>query len=192
MAENIPYEIIASPFEVYITTHGDSFPGLTATPGGNWARLGRNGIRNQAEGGVTIAHEQVLVYHRVEGNTGPVKATRTSEDQRISFTLNDLRGNTYKLGLGGDAVEATGTTRSIGLSRGLGVREMKMLIRGVSPASATGNCQYKVPRVIQSGNPAPVFSKGEMAGLAFEFMTLDDQSSADTGSRFGDFEYEEA
>ena len=82
MSENSPLEIICAPYEVYITTETGSvvFPDTEDTPPSPWVKLGTNGNRNQAEGGVTISHEQVLVYHRTEGNSGPVKATRTSQD----------------------------------------------------------------------------------------------------------------
>ena len=187
MAEQSPLEIICAPCEVFITTESGSvvFPDTEDTPPSPWVKMGTNGSRSIAEGGVTGTHEQVLVYHRVEGSTGPVKATRTSEDLRVSFTLLDLTAGVYTHGLAGDAVTMSGTTRSIPLSRNFTVRECKLLIRGASPQASVASAQYQIPRAVQNGNVTPVYSKGAPAALAFEFLALEDPSSSTTGERFG-------
>ena len=45
--------------------------------------------------------------------------------------------------------------------------------------------QYCVPRCFQSGAPAPVFRKGEPAGLALQFEVLEDLSAINEEERFG-------
>ncbi len=183
-----PVEIICSPYEVYITTGTDAFPELATTPSGGWVKLGTNGKNNQGEGGVTVENTQTLNYVRVEGRTGPAKAYRTEEDQKVSFTLLDMSLAQYKHTLSGDIPTASGTTADyIGLSRSENVREMKLLVRGPSPAHENRNAQFEIPRAVQSGAPSAAFSKGAPTGLNFEFTTLEDLSAATTGERFGRF-----
>lgn len=188
MANNAPFEIIAAPFDVYITTGGDAKPINTATPSGGWVKIGTSGKKNYAEGGVTVEHGQTIVPIHVEGYTGPVKVIRSQESQLVRFTLLDLHGSQYKHALSGDAPTVTGTSHEIGLTRGLDVREVRLLIRGASPAG-TGNAQYYIPRAVQTGSPSVVLQKGAPAGIEMEFMTLADTAAATTGEEFGTFDY---
>ncbi len=183
-----PVEIICSPYEIYITTGTDAFPDVQIAPSGGWILLGTNGKNNQAEGGVTVENTQTLNYVRVEGRTGPAKAYRTEEDQKVSFTLLDMSLAQYKHALSGNAPTASGTTADyIGLSRSEFVREVKLLVRGPSPAHENRNAQFEIPRAVQSGAPSVALSKGAPTGLAFEFTSLEDLSTATTGERFGRF-----
>jgi len=55
---------------------------------------------------------------------------------------------------------------------------------GLSPSGAF-NIQLYSPRVYQSGDLAPVFSKGDEAGFAAIFMALEYQAAATAEQRFG-------
>jgi hypothetical protein len=77
--------------------------------------------------------------------------------------------------------------KTLGLSRGLDVPQRALLVRGAS-ASPYGEgwiSQYEVPVVVQIGEPEVVFTKGEPAMLALEFVALEDPDAASDDERFG-------
>ena len=187
---NTPYEIIVSPYEVYITTvTSPTWPGPADTPGtGEWVLMGTNGKNNMVEGGVTVEHGQTLVPVRVEGRTGPVKLVRTEDNQVVRFSLMDLSRNHFKWALSGDDPDTISSTEhEVGLSRAEAVREVALLIKGPSPAANNKNAQYEIPRAVQSGAPRIQFAKGTPSSVNFEFVTLEDLNAAVTGERFGRF-----
>lgn len=186
-AENI----IIAPFEVYLAPVGETFPEIQATPGGNWATLGTNGIKDYSEDGVTVNHEQTLSQHRTLGSTGPVKVVRTEESLLVSFTLEDLTLEEYAKILNGQSVTDvaadadTGGYRHIPLRQGRSVNTYAMLIRGVSPYGSSYNAQYEIAQAFQSANPSPVFNKSDAAGLECEWTALEDPTQASEEDRFG-------
>ena len=183
---NVPYEVISSPFKVYITTGADAFTGILSTPSGGWTKLGTNGTRNQAVGGVTIQHSQTFNKIRTEGHTGPVKAVRTEEELMIRLTLLDLSKEVYSAVINGDTPAAQGTTgHDVSLSHGESTRELKLMVRGASPAANNRVAQFEVPRAYISSSPSVQFSKSVPAGIEFEFTALDDMTALATGNRFG-------
>jgi hypothetical protein len=125
------------------------------------------------------------------GSTGPKKVTRTSENLRIALVLNDLTPEQYAKALNDVAVvpiaAGSGTPghKDITLRQGFDVSVFALLCRGRSPYGDNWNMQYQVPIVYQSANPAPVFNKGDAAGLAFEFTAIEDPSAATEAERFG-------
>ena len=194
MAEQ-PFEIIAAPFTVWIAPVGEAFPAIEDAPAGNWTKVGTNGDVNYTEDGVTVSHPQTVETFRPLGRTGPVKAFRTEEELRIAFTLADISLEQYAHALNQNAVTdvapgAAAGYRKIGLSRGRQVAQRALLIRGnESPygegAAGDWNLQYEVPVAFQGGEPEPVYVKGEPAGLALEWMALDDPNAASDDERFG-------
>ena len=185
-----PFEIVMSPFEVWLSA-SEAWPDLDETPSGAWAKLGTNGKYNLAEDGVTVAHEQSISTHRTLGSTGPVKAARTEEDLRISLILEDMTAEEYGKVLNNvtavDVPAESGVPghREITLRQGPDVSEFKMLIKGPSAYGDAWAAQYQIPRVIQFGNPSPVFNKGDAVGLACEFLALEDPDAATEAERFG-------
>lgn len=185
-----PYEIIAAPFAVYLAPVGEAFPAIDEAPAGNWELLGTS-TRHYNEEGVTVAHEQEIEVFRGLGSTGPVKAFRTSEGLMVRFTLHDMKLEEYAKALNGAAVATTaagsGTAgiKELNLYRGLDVALYAMLVRGPGPEGDGWPAQYQVPVCFQSGNPEPVFSKGEPAGLAIEMTALEDPDAATEAERFG-------
>lgn len=191
---NQPFEIIVAPFDVYVAPAGEAAPDLADAPAGNWALLGTNGKRNYSEDGVTVRHNQSLTEIRVAGTTGPVKAVRTEEGLVISLTLFDLTPAQYAKALNDATVSNTGAgvgtagKNEFNLLQGTAVNELALLVRGdVSPEGDNFKSQYWIPRAVQSGSPEPVFQKGEPAGLALEFMAIEDANDG-----FGTFEAQDA
>jgi len=197
MAE--PFEILATPFEVWLAPVGEPFPDLDdldleESPGGNWELLGVNGADNQGDEGVAVEHQQTLAIFRGGKSTAPLKAWRTEEGLRIGFVLHDVTLETYGKALNDalvtDTVQ-TGSTvgfREINLHQGTQVAVFALLARGENSPYGDGFlAQYQVPKVYQNANPAPVFRKGVPAGLAFEFMALADLTAATEEERFGQF-----
>jgi hypothetical protein len=186
-----PYEIIGSPFSVYVAPSGTAFPVLGVAPGVAWTLLGINGTRSQDEDGVTITHGQTVNDVRAAGSTGPIKALRSEEELTIAFSLMDLTLETYAMVLNGATVTtvapgvSTIGTKKIGLSRGFTVKEFAMLVRGPSPYNEAFPAQFEVPRVYESASAAPQFTKGQPAVLACEFRALEDLAAATEQERFG-------
>lgn len=186
-----PFEIIGAPFTIWMAPVGTAFPLIDGAPATPWVLIGTNGIRNQADTGVTVSHTQKIDQARPGGTTGPVKAWRSEEDFMISYSLWDLTLEQYLYALNGIAptttAAATGTAgfKKTGLSRGVEITQYALLARGESPYIASANAQYEVPRCYQSASPKTVFAKGKPAALDFEWTALEDLTATDDAERFG-------
>lgn len=187
-----PYEIIAAPFTAHWAATGTAFPAIDAAPGASWTKIGSSGDQDYAEDGVTVAHSQTVETFRGLGGTGPRKAFRTQEMLSLRFTLHDLLLEQYNVALNSNAVTTTaagaGTAgfKSVQLYRGVTVQTIALLLRAdVSPEGDGWKMQYQVPVCFQNGSPEPVWAKGAPAGLALEFMALEDPNAASPGDRFG-------
>lgn len=186
-----PLEILAAPFTIWLAPVGEAFPNVDTAPAVNWAKLGTNGDINYDEDGVTVTHEQTIETWRGLGSTGPVKSWRTEEELLIAFTLVDISAAQYAKVLNDATVTATAAgvgvpgTDEFGLTQGAEVAQFALLARGASPGQATGSAQYEVPKVFQNANPEPVYQKGEPAGLACEWVALEDIAAASRSERFG-------
>ena len=186
-----PYEIIMSPYEVWIAPEGTAFPDVDETPAGLWARLGTNGKSNYSEDGMTITHEQTITAHRTLGSSGPVKAVRTSESLMISLTLEDMTAEQYAKVMNNVPVSlvaagvGTPGNKNITLRQGLNVACFALLVKGPSAYGDNWNSQYQIPRAFQNGSPAPSFNKGDAAGLACEFTALENLDAPTEEERFG-------
>lgn len=185
-----PFEVIIAPFDVYLAPVGEAWPAIDEAPAGNWALLGTNGSSNFAEDGVTVQHTQEFAEWGGLGSTGIQKVVRTQEGLTISLTLIDLSLEQYAKAMNDatvtDTAAGSGTAgyREIALRQGRTVSTFAMLVRGPSPYADSMNMQYQVGRVIQRGNPEVVYSKGEPAGLSFEFFALEDPGQAEEAKRF--------
>lgn len=180
-----PYEIIAAPLEVWLAPVGTPFPELGVAPSDPWQLLGVSGDRNLEQGGLTVTHQQTIEQVRTAGATGPVKAFRTEEGLVIEFTLLDVTLETYAKALNDQIVTNETGTKALKLHRGPNVATHALLARGPSAYGDDLPAQYEVPVVFQNGNPAPVFRKGNPAGLLFSFVALEDPDAATPDERFG-------
>lgn len=193
MAE--PFEIMATPFDVYLAPAGTAKPDidadLTSLP--DWVLLGTRGADEYDEAGITVTHEQTQELYRGLRGTGPVKAFRTSEGLTLGFTLNDLTIESYAKVVNDASVVSAGGTKSVALHQGPQVSTFALL--AISPDGPYGDgapCQYWIPVVQQSGSPAVVHKKGTAAGLALVFMAMENLDAVDDDERFGVFEAADA
>lgn len=189
-------ELITSPFRVYVAAVGSAFPDVAATPDSSvWTLLGEHGERSMGESGVTVTHGQTINEIVTYGSTGPVKAVRTKESLKVKFNLMDLSPEMYSYAIANRTITDTGAQvgtsghKKVQLYKGLDVAEVALLIRGndASTEVAAAEAQFEIPRAYMSGNPAPVFSKGQAAGLELEFTALEDYDAASAADRFGRF-----
>ncbi|MEQ8834272.1 MAG: hypothetical protein RIB67_07480 [Miltoncostaeaceae bacterium] len=188
-----PLEVVGAPYTIYIAAAGTAFPAIDEDPAVDWSLLGTSGTRSMGDGGVTINHEQDISPWTPAGATGPVKAFRTSESLTITGEIADVSLEQYRELLNRNAVETTAPGagaagfRAMGLSRGLVITELSLLVRGegLSPYGLTFNAQYEVPRCYEGGSPSVQFQKGEPAMLAFEFVAMEDLDAASEDERFG-------
>lgn len=186
-----PFEIIVAPFTLYLAPVGTAFPLIDAAPAMAWTKVGTNGALDYDEAGVTVTHKQTLNAIRTLGSTGPRKAVRTDEDFMIGLTLLDMTLEQYAVALNSNAVTTTaagvGTAgfKKVGLSRGLNVATMAVLVRGVSAYDESMNAQFEIPRAYQSASPAPVARKNQPMGLQLEFTALEDPAATNALERFG-------
>lgn len=197
MSSGIPYEIVAAPFWAYVAPVGTAFPDIDEDPSVSWTLIGTSGPLNYDESGVSVKASQKTDVWRALGSTGPRKAFRTEEELKISLKLADVSLEQYSQALNGNTVSTVAAAgpaagyKSIGLSRGLEVRQYALLIRGndVSPygtgTTEDWNMQYEVPRAFQSGDPDVVYTKGKPAELALEWTALEDTAATSDDERFG-------
>ncbi len=184
-----PFEIIVAPFDVYIADVGTSFPlvdgGLSA-----WVQLGTSGSKSFTEDGVVVAHTQTIDYHRSYGDTAPVKATRSSEDCTISFTLMDLTLEHYNR-IWENTLTTTAQSsgvagiKEINIKKGLDVGAVAMIISGPSPYADAMDFQYQIPKVVQSGSPSVTYSKSAPAGISLEYTILSDLTASSASASMG-------
>lgn len=186
--ETDPLEVIAAPFTLYLAAVGTAFPDPADAPNGSWTKIGTSGDRNYNSEGVKVRHEETVEFFKPLGATGPTKAGRTDEMLRISLLLHDLTLEQYAIALNHNTVSETNAMK-VGLSRGRTVTRKALLVRGPSPYDASLNAQYEVPIAVQVASQEVTFSKNiqSPAGLALEFVALEDPDASDDSERFGRF-----
>lgn len=185
-----PYEMITAPGEIWLAPVGESFPDVDEAPGGNWEKLGQNGMYSLNEDGITVSHEQTLETHSSLGSTGALKVTRSEESLTVSATLEDLSLEEYAKVLNDVSVSEGSTgggadTKEIPLRQGKSVSTFALLFRIPSAYGDDWDGQFEIPRCYQSESPSPAFTKDGKAGLAVEFSALEDTDAAADDERFG-------
>lgn len=179
MENDAPFEIIAAPAKIWVAPVGTAFPAIDAVPNSDWMLLGKAGDKNISEDGVTISHPQSVEVIRALGSTGPRKIVRTEEDLMISFTLIDLTLEMYRRLLNDNPItqlEASSSqagSRKLAMQRGRIVSQFALIAEGPSPYGENWNLRYKVPLIVNIGEPEVVFQKGEAAGLLFELQAIE-------------------
>ena len=185
-----PYEIIAAPYTLYLAAVGTAFPDPGEAPAAGFTKIGSSGDLRYNEDGVTISLPQTIEIFRPVGSPRPVKAFRTEEDLMISLVLHDMRQEMMKYLLNGNALTdiaaASGVAghRKLAIAKGGDVTQYAALLRGLSAYDDAMNVDWRVPRVILSGEPEIVGKKGEPAGLLFELQAIEDPDYA--GGVFGE------
>jgi hypothetical protein len=142
---------MGAPHAVYIAAVGSARPALTvATPLSPWVVVGERGERSYSEVGVRVNSPAAYNYFRGNASAAPLKAFRTEEDVEIMITLADMTLESLALAFNKQAadVDEVGITRTLGLSRGLGVSGFALLVRGPSPYMDDGIAQFWIPNVM--------------------------------------------
>lgn len=188
MSGMVPREIVVGPLTAYLAPAVEAEDAINVTPSGNWALLGTNGDENYSEDGITITHSQTLRETYVVGATGPLKVNRQQEQLTVGLTLLDMNIGQYTKVLN-NTTKSTDTSPNIdyiGLRRGPDVTVLSLIAKGLG-LSPSGDLpiQLYIPRVYQSANPSPVFSKGTEAALAVVYNALEHQTAATAEERFG-------
>lgn len=193
MENDAPFEIIAAPAKIWVAPVGTAFPVIDVVPNQDWTLLGKAGDKNISEDGVTISHPQSVEVFRALGSTGPRKITRTEEDFMISFTLLDLTLEMYRRALNDSPITqvaagaAIAGSRKLLLQRGRLVSQFALIAEGPSPYGDNWTLRYKIPILVNVGEPEIVFQKGEPAGLMFELQAIEHETDG-----FGEIEAQDA
>lgn len=193
MENDAPFEIIAAPATIWVAPVGTAFPVIDVVPNQDWTRLGKAGDKNISEDGVTISHPQSVEVFRALGSTGPRKIVRTEEDLMISFTLLDLTMEMYRRLLNGNpitqiaAAAGVGGSKKLSMLQGRLVNQFALIAEGPSSYGENWNLRYKVPIVVNIGEPEIVFQKGEPAGLLFDLQAIEHELDG-----FGEIEAQDA
>lgn len=174
-----PYEIVVGCPTMYVATPGTTFPAIDAVPSGSWFKLGTSGSKNYDTGGVTVNQSQTLGTFTPGGGTAIRKVFRTDEGLTFGFSLVDLTPEQWAKII--DDVSVVTVAQSTGVAgnkafevmRGVQVKTFALLCRGLSPIDDSLASQFEVACCYQSGNPAPVLSKGGPAMLAAEYTALE-------------------
>jgi hypothetical protein len=194
-----PFEVVGAALTVYFAPVGTAKPTVDVDPPlAPWTKVGKSGPLNYDDDGLVIDHQQSFNPWRALGHAGIRKMFRTEEGMMYRLTLVDLTLESYSLALNSNAVTVTpagvGTAgvRKLGLSRGLSVATVALLVRGPSPYMANGIMQWFSPITSQTGSPAPVFQRSDPAGLDLEWTVLVDGGAANDQEYFGVAEAQDA
>lgn len=187
-----PYEIIGAPHSLYIAVAGTARPAISAAPAVDWVLVGTAGNRSYAEEGVRVNSPAAYNYFRGLGSAAPRKAFRAEEDVMIAVTLADLTLESLATAfnkLASDVVE-TGITRKLGLSRGLGVQTVALLVRGPSPYMDDGTAQWWIPTAANVTSIELALRRDNATIYPLEFRAIWYDLAAD-GEEMGVFEAED-
>lgn len=193
MENDAPFEIIAAPATIWVAPVGTSFPAINVVPGSDWVKLGKAGDKNISEDGVTISHPQSVEVFRALGSTGPRKVVRTEEDLMLSFTLLDLTLEMYRRMLNDNPItqisasSGVAGSKKLAIQRGRLVSQFALMAEGPSPYGDGWNLRFKVPIIVNVGEPEIVFQKGEPAGLLFDLQAIEHETDG-----FGEIEAQDA
>lgn len=190
---SIPYEIVGMPADIYIAAANATFPDIDATPNpATWTKLGTNGSLNYTPDGVKAGHPQSFNIFRSLGSAAPRKVFRTEEDGKYGVTVADMTLEQFEEVLGNavtavTSVAGTADLKKIGLSRGLNIATVALLIRiaGGSPYMANGNLQYEIPYAQYTGSPEVAWRRDNPALLEMEWMALVDPNAASDDEQLG-------
>lgn len=193
-----PFEVIGAALFAYVAPPLTARPAIDAAPVGDWTLVGTSGPLNYDEDGVTVEHPQSFNFWRSLAEAGSRKAFRTEEDLKYGLMLVDVTLEQYRLALNGNAVTTTPAdvgvagVKKLGLSRGVTVDTVALLVRGPSPYVENGNAQYWTPIAVQTGSPAPNYKRSDPAMLQLEWTALVNPDAIDESERFGVFEAQTA
>ncbi len=188
-----PYEVMGAPHAVYVAAVGTARPALTvATPLSPWVVVGKKGNRSYSEEGVKVNSPASYNYFRGNASAAPLKAFRSEEDVMVAVTLADMTLESLALAFNKTAsdVDETGITRTLGLSRGLGVSTFALLVRGPSPYMDDGIAQFWIPVACNTSTVELGLRRDNATTYPIEFRALW-YDEATTGEELGVYEAED-
>ncbi len=188
-----PHEVMGAPHAVFIAPVGTTRTALTvATPVGPWVEVGKRGNRSFSEEGVRVNSPAAYNYFRGNASAAPLKGFRSEEDVIIAVTLADLTLESLALAFNKTSTDVTetGITRTLGLSRGLGVSTFALMVRGPSPYMDDGIAQFWLPNVMNESSVELQLQRSNATTypLAFRAIWYDD---ATDGEELGVYEAED-
>lgn len=174
-----PHEIVAGPLELWAAPVGTAFPAITATPSGDWVKVGTSGAKNYDDEGVTATLSQTIEGFTPAGGTHQRKAFRT--DDGLAFACNVVDFSPEQFALLHDRATITTVaagagvagTKTIPLGRDIEVELYAILARGMSPVNNALPAQFQASAAYQNGEQELVFQKGEPVGVAVEFVVVE-------------------
>lgn len=188
-----PYEVMGAPHGVYVATVGTARPALTvATPLSPWVAVGLRGNRSYSEEGVKVNSPAAYNYFRGNASAAPLKAFRSEEDVEIGVTLADMTLESLALAFNKTSadVDETGITRTLGLSRGLGVQTFALLVRGPSPYMDDGIAQFWIPNAMNVSSIELALRRDNATTYPLTFRAIF-YDAATTGEELGVYEAED-
>ena len=167
-------EILAGPLELWVAPRGETFPGPSTAPTGDWELIGKSGTENYEDDGVTVSLPQSIEEFIGAGSTMALKAFRTEESIEITVQVADMRLDTWQLALNDNNITAAAGTREISLYRGGDVHHFSLLARGQSPYEDDGEDvgQFQIPACYMSSEPEVTHVKGEVHSLELTFRAV--------------------
>lgn len=167
---------------LYIAPTGTAYPDVNADPTSPWEDMG------ETDGGVQVNGDQTIDLHRVDNESGPVKATRSEETLLIVANLAELTLENMAHAFNSNSVTTDAgppATKTIGLYRGLGtIGERALLFRATGPYDGQ-DMQFEVPRAIYQGNIGLSFVKDSKTMIQTEFAALVDTTASSDVEKFG-------
>jgi hypothetical protein len=176
-----PYEVIAAPYEIYLAEAGTDCPDIDDETLTDWTLLGSND--RFGDDGVLVELEQEIGKFTPGGTTQAIKAFRSTEGRKVSFSIADLSPDAKAQAVDGTVdVTAAGVgvpgKKSVVLLRGVSVATYALLARGLSAEDEDFIGQLYEPKVFQSANVSAALKKGaDPAMVAFTFESLYDDAN---------------
>jgi hypothetical protein len=184
MANNLPFDQLSGPLDIYVGAVGATVPAVNATPSAAWTLVGAT------DGGQKLKIAGSNTYFRDDDHTGPVKAVRPEEDVIMTTTVVGLTVENMAriLTTVANIASAVGppATKTYGLRRGYYPSEYAMLLKGsvASPYGALPG-MYVIPRGVFDGEPELAYTKDERAGAEIEFHALEDDTQSTDDKKLG-------
>src|SRR6516164_2268536 len=174
-----PFEIVASPYDMYIAPLGAPFPRVDLAPASApasaaWTLVGTRGAKSQSDAGCTVTSSQTIGEFTGAGSTVVSKRWRQAEGLTVAITIADVSAQQYSMAMDAALASTAPATGNPGTSqfefyRGVQVAAYSLIVRGISPFNDSMVAQYEVPGVHQMGNPAPNYGKQNPAELQIEY-----------------------
>lgn len=193
LPNSYPFEVMGAPHSLYIGVAGLARPALNADPDVGWTLVGTAGNRSYAEEGVRVNSPAAYNYFRGLGSAAPRKAFRSEEDVMIAVTLADmtLESLVYAFNKLVTDIVDVGVTRTLGLSRGLSVATLALLVRGPSPYMDDGIGQFWVPAAMNVSSIELALRRDQATQYPLEFRGIWYDSAA-SGEEMGVYEAQDA